>query len=224
MLGSPQNARFVIINFDLSADNDVLEADVLEALAEMNTKTQLPISHQWIEACVEAGQVLDMTPYVIPLPKDSPIRGTTIIPAVSSVVNAQAGPSQVSDSPIEALIPVPAVVNVDTPHVEATPVTPPQKRSMPACPGVRTFSQPIFITRGLTPPPGPKAIAAPSPKTPKRTGSTVKRISLQSLEDLIHELDDWLRDPARVRRSKTVFLQDLRKRVSCCFPYEPKRS
>jgi hypothetical protein len=46
LLGSPQNARFVIINFDLSADNDVLEADVLEALAEMNTKTQLPISHQ----------------------------------------------------------------------------------------------------------------------------------------------------------------------------------
>jgi hypothetical protein len=158
-----------------------------------------------------------MTPYVIPLPKDSPIRGTTTIPAVSSVVNAQTGPSQVSHTPIEALIPVPAVPIVHTPHVEDAPVTPPRKRSAPACPGVRTFSQPIFITRGLTPPPGPRANAAPSSRTPKRTGSTVKRISLQSLEDLIHEFDDWLRDPARVRRTKTVFLQDLRKRVSCCF-------
>jgi hypothetical protein len=237
---------FIII--DISTDPKAIRGpDIQEILANMDKKTQLPLSRRWIEECIKTGQIVDMEPYLLKL--SSPSTNVTVAPASSLSEDSEmdvidltidepnnAGQERPPDTSIPIVEPKPwspfvpksaknraectSTDCVPTLSVTAASPQPPAKKT--TAPTTRFIpvarptlypepTVPYLVTRGLTPPP-------PAPLAEQRQFRTIapksvtRKTSTQHLQQLIDELDYWLRQ--NTKQSKSVFFRDLKMAVS----------
>jgi hypothetical protein len=143
---------FIII--DISTDPKAIRGpDIQEILANMDKKTQLPLSRKWIEECTKTGQIVDMEPYVLKLSASAasiPVAPASSLSEDSGMevidltidVSGDSGQDRPPDTSIVIVEPKPwpkskpatakrqrESASTDTvPSVAKVPVTPPQRR------------------------------------------------------------------------------------------------
>jgi hypothetical protein len=143
---------FIII--DISTDPKAIRGPAIEdILANMDKKTQLPLSRQWIEECTKTGQIVDMEPYVLKLSSTatsilvapaSPLSEDSEMEVIDLTIDAPDNSGQerppdtstaiVEPKPWSPFVPATAKrqresASTDTtPSVVKDPVTPPQRR------------------------------------------------------------------------------------------------